>query len=540
MNAKNLEAAGAWRGWTGAGLTLFFFLVGVGAATYLYWPALTEPSTYKSDMRQGPHWVAFHETSFRGDDPILEYAHFNESPLQNSIYWVATLFGEMLWVSKVMTVISYGLLSAIFYSVGRLWFGVRFGALLALFITFFPDQFDFSTGFYSKFWIIPSILVAVFLLSRGWWRGLVVLMPFAALAYPVASVVIGLIAAVYLVMLFFEDRDRAAQLFHYLAAGSVIAIAILSVKYFSPPDFIGPMRSHSELLEMPEMVKGGMNNAPYVPIPSLFEELTERFWHPFVLFSSCFYFLVLGRRGVGWQKSWTALLLAAAIGYVVADLIFMRFYIPNRYTRYSLAVLLALWNARNWDLILDRVPYRSARVLMVAALLAVAGYAYQDTFRQGKDTSDRSRYDELCEFVATLPEKSLVAGSPRRLDDIMIRSKRSVLTTYKLAHPWFTGYYAMIEERTQDNFRALFADTPEPVNALHTKYGVTHLVVEHDFYGKDLRRKKVYVQPYNDFIFSQLVADKRSFLLQRPPPDSVMFNSDDYMVIALPLPPRSR
>ena len=53
----------------------------------------------------------------------------------------------------------------------------------------------------------------------------------------------------------------------------------------------------------------------------------------------------------------------------------------------------------------------------------------------------------------------------------MLRSKRSVLTTYKLAHPWFTNYYAMIEERTQDNFRALFAETAEPINALHAKYG---------------------------------------------------------------------
>ncbi|MCP5117938.1 MAG: hypothetical protein GY953_44545, partial [bacterium] len=181
--------------------------------------------------------------------------------------------------------------------VGRLWLGARFGALLALFITFFPDQFYYSAGFYTKFWITPSILVTVFLLSSGRWRGLVWLMPIEALAYPVSAVVTGLIAAVYLVMIFFEDQPRAIQLFRHLAIGSVIAVAILSVKYLSPPDFVGPMRPRAELLDMPEMVKGGMNPAPYVPIPSIFEELEERLWHPFVFFSSCLYFLVLGRRG---------------------------------------------------------------------------------------------------------------------------------------------------------------------------------------------------------------------------------------------------
>ena len=251
--------------------------------------------------------------------------------------------------------------------------------------------------------------MAVFLLSRRWWRGLILLMPFAAFAYPVASVVIGLIAAIYLVMLFFEDRQHAAQLFRCLAIGSAVAIAILAVKYVSPPELVGSMRSQAEILAMPEMVKGGMNNSPYVPIPSLFEELTERLWDPFVLFSAFFYFLVLGRRGIGWERSWTALFLAAVIGYVVADLFFMRFYIPNRYTRYSLAVLVTLWNARNWDLILARVPNRWARILLVGGLIAVGGYTYQDTFRQGKDTSDRA---------ATMSSANLSPRYPRRFSSL--------------------------------------------------------------------------------------------------------------------------
>ena len=70
--------------------------------------------------------------------------------------------------------------------------------------------------------------------------------------------------------------------------------------------------------------------------------------------------------------------------------------------------------------------------------------------------------------------------------------------------------------------------------------GVTHLVVEHDDYRRDLRRQKIYVQPYNDFIFDQLVAGRRTFLLADPPQDAVVFRSDKYMVVELPLADPSR
>ena len=70
--------------------------------------------------------------------------------------------------------------------------------------------------------------------------------------------------------------------------------------------------------------------------------------HPFIFFSAVLYFLVLGRRGVAWERSWTALLVASAVGYVMADLLFMQLYIPNRYTRYSMAVMMAILAPASW------------------------------------------------------------------------------------------------------------------------------------------------------------------------------------------------
>ena len=105
------------------------------------------------------------------------------------------------------------------------------------------------------------------------------------------------------------------------------------------------------------------------------------------------------RRDVGWNRSWTALFLASAIGYLLADYFFLRLYIPNRYTRYSMAVLLALWNARNWDLILGRVSWRSARYALVIILLVVGGYSYSFTFEERSGWTDRRSMVPVSRFI---------------------------------------------------------------------------------------------------------------------------------------------
>jgi hypothetical protein len=75
--------------------------------------------------------------------------------------------------------------------------GTRFGLLLALLITFLPDRWDFSAGFCSNFRMIPPLLIFVFLLQSRRFTRLIALLPFAAIAYPTAAVLIGVKATVF-------------------------------------------------------------------------------------------------------------------------------------------------------------------------------------------------------------------------------------------------------------------------------------------------------------------------------------------------------
>ncbi|HIF22951.1 MAG TPA: hypothetical protein EYQ27_13855, partial [Gemmatimonadetes bacterium] len=187
-------------------LAVSLFAVGAGAATYLHWPALTSYEVYRSDIRQAPHWAAYHATSFRADDMLLEYARYNVTPLQNAIYYVGTFVVDIVDLTKILAILSYGLGAMLFFLFGRALYGTRAGVLAGLFFTFLPDQFEFSAGFFSKFWMAPIILLGVYVLETRKWRLIVPVMLFAAVAYPVSAVMIGAFVATYMVFVALEDR----------------------------------------------------------------------------------------------------------------------------------------------------------------------------------------------------------------------------------------------------------------------------------------------------------------------------------------------
>ena len=289
----------------------------------------------------------------------------------------------------------------------------RTGFLAAMFFTFFPHTFEFSAGFFSKFWMIPCLLVCMYLLHRHRFRGLILLMPFATVAYPMTSLLIGMICGVYAVMLLFLDREAGRSLFRWLAAGSAIAVLLLSIKYAWPPEFIGPMTPRGELL-----LHMRDHASPYYPIPSLFEELALWLGHPFIVVSAIGYLLILRRR-VHWEHSWTALLLASSIGYVLADLLFIQLYIPNRYTRYSIVVFLALWNATNWARILSGIRFPALRRATLALLILIAGISFRSTFDNSDNMTDSGvNYGQFCGFIRLMrryaPASARRSGPPRR------------------------------------------------------------------------------------------------------------------------------
>jgi hypothetical protein len=221
--------------------------------------------------------------------------------------------------------------------------------------------------------------------------------------------------------------------------------------------------------------------------------------------------------------------------YVLADLLFIRMYIPNRYTRYSIPVLLALWYGANWSRALARVPWRPVRALALVVMLGVGAYHCRDTFEMGKDTSDREESRALNEFLATVPEKSLIAGWPTKMDDVPILARRSVLCNRKLAHPWYSEYYAEVRHRTEAVLDAIYATECDPIDRLVREWGVTHLVVHRKYMNRRrIRGGRMYLAPYSDYV-ARIAGSTRHFLLSNPPRQNVVYRDGTCYVLQLPL-----
>lgn len=513
---------------------LAVFLVSLSAAIYLHWPALTEYTIYKSDLKQEPHIFAYHTTTFRDEDIILMYSHFNESPVQNFLMYVGTFLLDGVTLSKVIAVVFYGLAAVYTCVLGWSMFGRRGGILCAVFFTFFPDNFEYFAGGFSKLWAIPLLFSLIYILEKEKWSYLLFLLPFAALAYPVITVLIGLTVLVFLLLLAANDRVQARRLFLFLAGGSAVALGILLFKYGTPPPEIGRMVPGEVLRRMPEMKKGGLAIDNFLPVMPVYRAIMRHI-DPFIYLTTIIFLVVLGFRRVAWRRSWTALLIASIIGYVLADYFILRLYFPNRYTRYSMAVLLVLWNASNWDLFLRKIKSSWLQGLVIVFVLVVAGVYYADNFKQGKDTQNYSRYYNLCRYIQTLPPKTLFAGPPRVIDNIPIMGKRSILCVYKMAHPWFDNYYREVKKRTIDTYRALYAEDVAEINRLYELYGVDYLVIEKRLYsGKYRRRKRIYVEPFNTMI-KKMIRGRENFLLEEPPEDSILYEDKRFILIRLPL-----
>ena len=94
-------------------LVALWFLLGVIAMIYLNGPGLTNPAAYHMDLSQSPHWMG---DSFPEDDLLRRYGHYNESPVQNLIYWLGTMFVDVVLFNKIVGIVIFGLTAALFYA----------------------------------------------------------------------------------------------------------------------------------------------------------------------------------------------------------------------------------------------------------------------------------------------------------------------------------------------------------------------------------------------------------------------------------------
>lgn len=240
-----------------------------------------------------------------------------------------------------------------------------------------------------------------------------------------------------------------------------------------------------------------------------------------------------GKRGFhNFPGALWALGLAAVGMFILATLTLPMFFKPTRYFFQPFVIFLAALVGHNLALrlaIYKKSWQKLAFVLLPVLLLAGASAPYLRVLHT--QAPDRQLY----EYLAQLPNDSLIAAHPALALAIPTFAHKSVLVSSKLSFPYQEDYYAEIKRRTEDTFEALYASDVQTVNDFCHKYKITHLVVsEFHYRNAYFLYPRLYYEPFDRQV-RNLAADASDSYLLNLPDEAKIFCYEHYLTEPLDL-----
>lgn len=175
---------------------------------------------------------------------------------------------------------------------------------------------------------------------------------------------------------------------------------------------------------------------------------------------------------------------AALATYAAAWIAMPLLYVPERYLKFALPLAAVVFiPAGAYWLVAGRAPSRrrglvasGAAVLVSGALVLFAGS--RGPTKSGLSVEATPGQMALYDFLATLPQDSLIAGWPPVMDNVPYMSGRRVLLSQELHLPFHAAYVLEARRRMMALIDAYFATDAAPLIRLRDEYHVTHLVVD--------------------------------------------------------------
>jgi hypothetical protein len=475
-------------------------LLSAAVFTFAHFPGLTNPYVINDDVRQQIYWMqAWGDPQLFQNDLLTDYARHYVPWGVKGIYWLASFIVGPIYFSKVLTGLLFVTLSLCLYRIGTAlkdrtlgWTTVGVFWLMPVFLA------DLSGGLARGF---AGPLLALFWL--GWLAGRPGLMGLALLLqalcipyiFPVAAGAATLAWAAARLGHWGAPPPFPAKTVHWL----LLALGGGSILFFNislNTAGFGPLVSGAEMAGQPEFMSLG--RYPLIPVKSIFLELILPWEHipPFseggVVVGSLVLICLLsavvyGARRVDWAglkprlRSAAYLGLASLLLYILARLLLLRLFIPDRYLLYTLNLFYAVGLAvclraavqgRQWP------PWLAPLTLVLVVILSGLRL-------RGVELYDYSAYRPLFAALAQTPKDALVAGHPNLMDNIPTFAQRRAFATFELAHPWSRGYWEKSRPRLEELFTAYYAADPEVVRDFCRRHRISFLIVDDRHFTPD-------------------------------------------------------
>jgi hypothetical protein len=187
-------------------------------------------------------------------------------------------------------------------------------------------------------------------------------------------------------------------------------------------------------------------------------------------------------------------ILVASFGmFMVAHVLLLRFYLPNRYTIHTLRIVLVIAAAIALMILIDAVLRWSRsgsraiwkRVLALGFAFGIGGavlllpvYLNARAFGFPRTPYLQAREVSLYEFLRQQPKDSLTASLSSEADNLPTFAQRPILVGFEYANPYHLRYHDEIKRRVFDLARAQYSPDLDLLQRFVRQYGVDYWLVD--------------------------------------------------------------
>jgi hypothetical protein len=376
--------------------------------------------------------------------------------------------------------------------------------------------------------LVAAAAVALIFGRTVWLAAIVVI---SAALYPPMAVVTGVALGVEALALPARDREQTRE-WSLRGRIALLGATALGSAFLVAPKLIasdyGPRLTLSDIATYPEAGPGGRyGEGNHPPFDNLWTELRRtahmtlrgagqpwssslhvrgsRFHTVFLLAALGVGSLAaLGLGGMAMRDSAARRLLilgaAAAAAHTVALLFAPHLYFPERYVSYPISVLIVIAFPVAVTALLTlcrRVAVIPWTIGVTAAWLLVFGGRGDELAGLSMNYEQDSK---IFEFLHGLPDSTLVAGWPAEdgiMDSVPYLARRKAFLTYETHQAFHREYLDEMRIRMHCLIGAIFAIDPAPLVHLRDDWGVTHLIVDQQYYGPT---PPTYFKPFDAWI----------------------------------------
>jgi len=232
--------------------------------------------------------------------------------------------------------------------------------------------------------------------------------------------------------------------------------------------------------------------------------------------------------------------IGSIVIYAAAIVLAFRLYSPDRYPWYggtTSALALALGAI---GLLAPRLPRERRTIVRNFAAAAFVGglwlFVGDGIVPRNGSSLDGRTHASLYAFARVLPVDARIASHPLDGDDLPFWAGRATLGGYETLQPWYVDSWRRQRLRTMGLLGALYAIDREEVLRFAAQNRVTHLLLRHDRYGDEYRRRAQLFEPFGT-ILERMLADRErdQLALAHVPPEAVVYRDDELSLVDVAL-----